>query len=245
MENTTQPPFAGLNLLERFNQWIQESVMIKLFSIGFLMLVLLIPSQWIKEIMYERQARAGQVIDEVSGKWSGPQTLTGPILVIPYTRQEVTIKDDKTKEIREYVEKAFFLPEDLKVRGNIAPEILHRGIFDAVVYESTLDLEAVFTQPDLKSLSIPDDMVRWKEAYLIFGISDVRGISDNFSITVDDEALEAEPSNNIGVSIARGTRNPVSDDYHYTRPTPPNASNKGIISKLAWQDAASFTGVST
>lgn len=33
-----------LNLFERFNQWITESIMVKLFSIGFLTLILLIPA---------------------------------------------------------------------------------------------------------------------------------------------------------------------------------------------------------
>ena len=32
------------NLVERVNAWIKESVMIKLMSIGFLVLILLIPS---------------------------------------------------------------------------------------------------------------------------------------------------------------------------------------------------------
>jgi inner membrane protein len=30
-------------VFERFNQWITESIMVKLFSIGFLILILLIP----------------------------------------------------------------------------------------------------------------------------------------------------------------------------------------------------------
>ncbi len=32
---------ATPNLFERFNQWITESIMVKLFSIGFLILILL------------------------------------------------------------------------------------------------------------------------------------------------------------------------------------------------------------
>ena len=58
METILQPQ----NILERFNKWIQESIMIKLFSIGFLILILLIPSSWIQEMIVERQQRAGQVI---------------------------------------------------------------------------------------------------------------------------------------------------------------------------------------
>jgi inner membrane protein len=79
---TNQP--TTLNVFERLNLWIQESITIKLLSIGFLVLILLIPSAWIQELIQERQLRADGVIQEVSSKWSGSQTLAGPILVIPY-----------------------------------------------------------------------------------------------------------------------------------------------------------------
>ena len=51
---------------EKLNNWIKESITIKLMSIGFLVIILLIPSAWISSIMEERQQRAGEVIDEVS-----------------------------------------------------------------------------------------------------------------------------------------------------------------------------------
>jgi inner membrane protein len=79
------------NLFERFNQWITESIMVKLFSIGFLILILLIPTSWIESLIHERQGRADEVIREVSEKWSGDQTLSGPVLMIPFTKIE-TIK---------------------------------------------------------------------------------------------------------------------------------------------------------
>jgi len=82
METTTP------NLFERFNQWITESIMVKLFSIGFLILILLIPASWIESLIRERQGRANEVIREVSEKWSGDQTLSGPVLMIPFTKIE-------------------------------------------------------------------------------------------------------------------------------------------------------------
>ena len=74
METTTP---ASLNILERFNRWIQESIMVKLFSIGFLILILLIPSSWIENMIVERQQRAEQVMSEVADKWSGSQLISG------------------------------------------------------------------------------------------------------------------------------------------------------------------------
>src|SRR5687768_12077193 len=119
---------STLGLLERFNGWIQESIMIKLFSIGILSLILLIPCALIEDLIYERQQRADEVLDEVADKWSGTQTLSGPFLVIPYKKQEVIDHGKEGKETREYEEKAFFLPHQLDVKGNIEPQVLKRGI---------------------------------------------------------------------------------------------------------------------
>ncbi len=237
METLSQPQ----NILERFNRWIQESIMVKLFSIGFLILILLIPSSWIQDMIVERQLRAEQVMAEVSDKWSGAQTLSGPVLVIPYRKQEIFDLGKEGKEVREHIEKAYFLPEDLDFSGDIKPETLHRGIFDAVVYESPLEIRSAFVKPDFKNLSIAEEMVNWKDAYLIFGITDLRGISDNPTITIGGNAYGAEPSNNIGVSVRR-TRNEAQADYTYSVPEAASAaSSNGIIVKLNWETPPAFT----
>ena len=147
---TTQSP----NLLERFNQWIQESIMVKLFSIGFLILILLIPTSWIEDLIYERQNRADAVIEEVADKWSGSQKISGPVLVIPFIHKEVIDRGKEGKVIQQTIEKAFFLPENLEITGDVSPEILHRGIFDAVVYQSSLAINAAFAKPDLEALQV-------------------------------------------------------------------------------------------
>ena len=227
------------NFLDRFNKWIQESIMIKLISIGFLIIILLIPSEWIQDMIVERQQRAGQVIQEVADKWSGSQTISGPIMVIPYRKQEIIDHGKDGKEIKEHVEKAFFLPEQLDVTGNVKPEILHRGIFDAVVYESGLQIKSSFNKPDFKNLSIPEEMVLWNGAYMIFGITDLRGISDNPAFLVSEKTFTPEPSNNIGVSI----RSSRSENPGYLSEEKRSVvSSSGIITKLNWMDADSFNG---
>jgi inner membrane protein len=234
MEAQAQP----LNLLERFNKWIQESIMIKLFSIGFLIIILLLPSEWIQEMITERQLRAGQVINEISDKWSGRQSVSGPIMVVPYRKQEIIDRGKDGKEIREHVEKAFFLPEHLDIKGSINPQILHRGIFDAVVYESELQIISSFSKPDFKSLSIPEDMVLWNGAYMIFGITDLRGISDNPVFLVNNKPFVPEPSNNIGVSVRSTFTNSITSDYEDKRSV---VSSSGVVTKLNWENADSFT----
>jgi inner membrane protein len=139
------------NFFQKFNNWLRESVMVKLGVITFLVLILLIPSSWIQSIMTERQYRVEEVMNEVSQKWSGPQRISGPILMIPYYRT-ITTKTGTT-EIKERV---YILPEQLKVKAELKPEVLNRGIFDAVVYHSNIQTQAKFVQPDFKDLNIDE-----------------------------------------------------------------------------------------
>lgn len=235
METIVQPQ----NLLDRFNKWIQESIMIKLFSIGFLIIILLIPASWIQDMIVERQQRAGQVIQEVADKWSGSQAVSGPILVIPYRKQEIIDRGKDGKEIKEVIDKAFFLPEELDITGVVKPQVRHRGIFDAVVYESALQINSKFNKPNFKNLSIPEDMVIWTGAHMIFGIPDLRGISDNPTFMVSEKAFIPEPSNNIGVAVRSIRRE--NDGYQYEEKKSV-VSSSGIVTKLNWENAEAFSG---
>ena len=48
-----------------------------------------------------------------------------------------------------------------------------------------------FLKPDFKNLSIPEDMVLWNGAHMIFGITDLRGISDNPTFMVAEKTFIA------------------------------------------------------
>ena len=240
----TLPTPVTLNIFERINRWIQESIMVKLFSIGFLILVLLLPSHLIEEMIYEREQRADRVIDEVSDKWSGPQTVYGPLLVIPYRWVETydVGKDGKeVKETVEHVDKAFFLPEQLKIDGKVSSEVKGRGIFDVSVYKSDMKINSTFAKPDFKSLAIADDMVLWDQAYLVFGLSDLRGISDNPAFSVGGVSLAAEPSDNIGV-YHHATRKPADTERYIPDNEDEGSKTLGITAKLNWTSADSFKG---
>ncbi|PZR33311.1 MAG: cell envelope integrity protein CreD, partial [Azospira oryzae] len=197
MENT------HLSLLDRFNNWLKESVMIKLLSIGFLILILLIPASWIESLINERQYRADDVVREISNKWSGTQTLTGPVLVIPFTKVE-TIKSwqkgIQIEEVSESVHQAFFLPEELLINGKVAPKVLERGIFEAVVYDSKIQMKAKFGNLDFTRWNVQNEQIHWKEAKLVTGISDLRGISENPVISSGQKKFESEPSSDIGLT---------------------------------------------
>jgi inner membrane protein len=228
-----------LNIFERLNAWLQESITVKLLSIGFLVIILLIPSVWIQDLILERQGRADEAMEEVASKWSGSQTVSGPVLVIPYIRKEQVDYGKDGIKVIEHHEKAFFLPEKLDINGTVNPEILHRGIFDAVVYSSAINISSWFNAPDFKALNIDESLVKWNEAYLAFGITDLRGISDNPTFTVGDDQLTAEPSSNLGV-VSANTQ--PQTEYATTTTSYSNFSKSGILTKLNWASSEDFVG---
>jgi len=219
----------SVTLIDRFNEWVRDSVTVKLVSIGIMVLILLIPTAWIMSIMEERQQRAGEVMDEVSGKWSGSQTLAGPVLVIPYRKiEKVELRSGETQS-REIMDYAFILPERLNITGQLMPEVLHRGIFDIAVYESSLTLAASFAAPDLTSLGIAPGNVMWSEARVAVGISDLRGIAEPPIIKSGEAVLAVEPGNDIGFTYGS---NGSADQAERTA---------GVQALLNWKQATDFS----
>lgn len=219
MENLSQVPKPGLL------NFIQESMTVKLILIGMLVLVLLIPTAWISFLIEERQDRAERVVDEISAKWSGKQTLTGPILAIPYTYTETRRNNFGVENTETKSAFAFFLPERLEVDGLVEPQVRRRGIFDAVVYTSGVNTKATFKTPDFAALSIPEENVNWSNARLIFGITDLRGLNSTPHVRAGEQALNTEPS---------------ADIYERSQSDP--AAVSGVIARTGWSSASDFNG---
>lgn len=187
------------SLFDRFNTWLRESIMIKLISIAILVILLLIPTAWVQSVMEERQMRMNDTVFEVSGKWSEAQEVTGPVLVLPYNKtfaiNNRLANGDITTEIKTIVEKAYFLPDQLKINADVDPQLLNRGIFDVVVYNSKISMTGNFSDPNLDALDIDSANIKWDEAYLLFGLSDLRGIGANPELTFAGKIYSAEPNN--------------------------------------------------
>ncbi len=161
METNYNPP--KVSLLQRYGYAIKAII------IGVLTLVLMIPTALIMGLISEREQVQDQATAEVSSKWANAQTITGPVLVVPYT----AINVQNNKEMIGY---ACFLPDKLSIKGNLQPETRKRGIYEVAVYNSHLEVKGSFAAPDLTALNIPASSFHWKDAFLTLGVSDMRGI---------------------------------------------------------------------
>ena len=179
--------------VDRFSSSLRNSQMLRLASIGFLALLLLIPIGMIDGLVSERQERRQGVIDEVTSKWGSAQAITGPVLVVPYVvRWAETGEKDQTIA-RSETRTATFLPESLRARGEVTSETRQRGIFSVPVYRLALEIEGEFARPDLAALGIESTEILWDRAQLAVGIADARAIQQETAVTWNDERLAFLP----------------------------------------------------
>lgn len=179
-----------------YNFWETNRLLIKGIVIGLLILIMLIPSAVITNLVQERAERQQAVIEEVSRKWAEPQTITGPLLVVPYNEYSTNSKGEKVTSKN----KAYFLPEQLNINGDILPENRHRSIYDVTLYRSDVTLSGSFSKPDLASLKISPENVLWNEARLVMGVHDPRGLEDEVSLQWNGNSQKLEagvPENDV------------------------------------------------
>lgn len=146
-------------------------ISLKLIFTAILVLLSAIPSTYVQELISERESTRELAMEEVASKWGGAQTITGPILTIPYQTT------DSTK-----MEFAYFLPETLGISGDVETEMRSRGIYDISIYNGTLTLDGTFIKPDFESLNIEQNSVHWDEAYLAIGVSDLKGLEQEIQL---------------------------------------------------------------
>ncbi len=170
----------------------QESILLKLFLIGVLVMVLLVPSVMIQHLVTERQQRQKEVTDDISEKWSGAQQVAGPILVVPYT--QMTSETDSVGRHRPVAREhlLYVLPDRLSITGNVDADILHRRIFDAVVYRTELAITGHFEPDDLQKLGLREDAIQWSRARLMVGLSDLRGLKVDPRFVINGRAIPSE-----------------------------------------------------
>lgn len=177
------------SLYTRFVDFIRDSATVKVIIIGFLIILLTIPTFMVQELMTERLVRRDQSVSEISENWGMDQQICGPFLSIPY-KKYYKDKDGNSSYNIEYMH---FLPKDLIVSGRLSPSMKHRGIYQAVLYNARLDVKGSFELPDFHDLNVDLESVNWSNAFIAIGISDMKGIKDRITMNLAGKLIEMSP----------------------------------------------------
>ena len=170
-----------------------QNVFFKMGMIVVLILLLLIPAYMVQNLIHERTMRQAEAIEEVSSKHAGDQSITGPVLTIPYTKKKQVKNQDGT--YRE-INKQFYyhiLPENLEINGEIIPEKRKRGIFEVVVYGSKLEFNGYFDSYNFENFGLNEYNLQLDKAFVTIGISDLKGVTDQVQIKMEDSTVMFNP----------------------------------------------------
>jgi len=168
--------------------WAQKSISARMLMVGLLILVLLIPLSYIESLIHERSNRQEKVVGEINNKWGKEVLLYGPILKIPYTtytKKTITIKNKTSIEKTAHKNYYYFFPEQLTLESDIQNEKKKRGIYNTSVYKGTNTLTGTFGNVKFAA-SILEKDIHWDEASIVFKTSNLKGISNEVKITLND-----------------------------------------------------------
>lgn len=182
--------------------WLQSRALaFKIFGVGFLGLVLLIPLSLVRSTLDERATRRTEAISEITRVWGDTQQLVGPILIVPYTHRVVSENwvapgGQRMLETssREETSEAFFLPESLDVIGTIETSTRQRGIYRADVYSAQVRLTGHFAKPNFAFTGATAIEPQWQHARVYFGVSDLRGARGALALGWNGTSYPVEPT---------------------------------------------------
>lgn len=187
------------SIIETVAKFIRGSVSLKLISVFVLMLLLMIPMEFVHSLINERESLRKSAVKDVSDKWSGSQDIYGPVLTLPFNR--TVSEDGKVKIIRDEMH---ILPSILQVKGSISPESLSRGIYEVVVYNSSLLVSGGFDGAERYIQEISSGQILWHEAFVTVHISDLRGIKERVTVTLNGNNIQADPGTQIPGLVTSG-----------------------------------------
>ncbi len=250
-----------MNRSSKFSNWLRNSITARMLIVGFLLVILLIPLEFVKSLITERSFRQQEVTHEINDKWGNAVTLMGPILKIPYRayiEEEVYNKKNEEYNTRtkEVIRHAFFFPESLDIKANIDAKPLNRGIYESIVYTSDIDIQGTFSKIDLSKKDIEADDILWDKAVVLLKTSNLKGIKNNLSIQLQNTAYDLTPKyaqSSLGtLSTAAFTLANTASDLSFSLSTKINGSERlafipvGKITEVAIESnwhSPSFSGM--
>ncbi|MBU0765832.1 MAG: cell envelope integrity protein CreD [Bacteroidetes bacterium] len=213
-----------METIEQTEKNFTHSITFKLLIVAPLVLLFLIPQLLLTSLVKEREQRKNEVVMDVSQKWGSAQTITGPVLVVPFRKKDV----EEDKYVLDY---AYFLPNFLDIKGEVEAEIRYRGIFKVPVYNSKMSFNGMFPAPDLGRWKIRDEDILWDNAFAAIGITDLSGIQNSIAIRWNDTLQEVSPgivARDIAYTGVNATVN-VSEDTTYTFSFELNLNGTGTL----------------
>jgi len=192
-----------------FGEYLKNSITLKLFLIFILILMLLIPNGYIKQLISERENIQMNAKSEVNTKWGALQKVGGPVIAVPYEMDIVS--DDGKVQSQPHI--AHFLPAALNMTIELEPDMRKRGIYDIPLYKSKIMIVGRLAKPDFQLLKVSPSRILYDQAKIYVGIQDVKGLTDMVFLHSGDTAIKLESGIPAGLLFATGLNAPLPQNF--------------------------------
>ncbi len=168
---------------------LRQSASIKVLTIGFLILVLLIPLGMIKGTIADRDQVSLAAKQDIQRTWGKSQLIAGPVLVVPYDIVHIDDRGERTISKSQL----YFLPNELDIDAVIDSEVRYRGIHKVPVYSTLTTLSGTIDWPAVDDAGIDATNVHWASASIAVGISDARAIAESPNLQLNNQTVPFVP----------------------------------------------------
>ena len=203
--------------------WNKNKIILKGLWIGILLLLLLIPTFFIQNLVSERQQRQQEAVTEVSSRWAGAQTVSGPIIGIPYI--ESIAEGGSTRSVKHW---AYFLPASLDMTARIVPEKRYRGIYQVIVYTTELQVHGTYDSLHLAELNIHPSQWLWNEAAVFFDLGDLQGLKEQVTLHVSPKSGASTAITTTPIASTPGASTSIATGLS-TPPTPTGIADLDLV----------------
>ncbi|QHE87084.1 cell envelope integrity protein CreD [Hydrogenophaga sp. BPS33] len=169
----------------------------KVMVIGLLMLLLSIPLLMVRGAIEERSMNREAATQDVARAHAGEQTLTGPVLYVPYTEtflRKVVLDGGQTREelvTQSHV--AIRFPSVMETRSRLQTETRWRGVFPVKVFTSVNESTGQFVWSDVEPKE-KNSQITLGQPSLLLGVSDLRGLLNAPQLKVEGRAIAVAPA---------------------------------------------------
>lgn len=213
---------------------------VKFFLLGVLALTLCIPLFMVWGLVKEREANYRRTTAEIGRQWGADQTVSGPFLAVPVVQQWTEEKDGKNI-VRRQRREVLIAPDRLELAADAETMKRKRGIHEAIVYQSQMDIRAEFSRPDLNALSNQIVGSDWARAKLVLSMTDMKGIVD-ISVTRDGKELaDVEP----GLGLSTQMLDQYAQSGLHMRLNLEDEPARSSANKIVFELAMTFKGSQT
>ena len=185
---------------------------LKLLLILFLLVPALIALALITSMVRDRENFERDAIRDIAERWGGEQRIAGPFLTLTctdtFTRREEREGLPDVIRMVEDRETYSFTAESVDLSVDLAPESRRRGLFQAIVYSATAQVDATFASKAALEERLPKPRgsrdCAFEETLVSMGVSDAKRLSGAIELAFAGSKAPARPQSKAPKATSSG-----------------------------------------